>query len=158
MAKKGRELLVAWLKDAHAMENSLVPVLRDHSGHAEGHPEVQGRIARHAEETEQHARMVEECLRRLDEDPSGGKDILGKMMMSVQGKLTGPAEDTLVKDSLMDFAVEHFEIASYKALVKAAESVGEEQIAETCRRILREEQEMAAFLDEHLSPAVEATI
>lgn len=158
MATKGRELLVAWLKDAHAMEQSLVPVLKDHSEHAAGHPEVQRRMARHAEETERHARMVEECLHRLDSDPSGGKDILGKMVMSVQGKMTGPAEDTLVKDSLMDFAAEHFEIASYKALVKAAESMGETQIADTCRRILNEEQEMATFLDEHLSPAVEAAL
>lgn len=158
MATKGRDLLVTWLKDAHAMEQSLIPVLKDHAGHADGHPEVQRRMAQHAEETERHARMVEECLHRLDADPSGGKDILGKMVMSVQGKMTGAAEDTMVKDSLMDFASEHFEIASYKALVKAAESMGETQIADTCRRILKEEQEMASFLDEHLSPAVEAAL
>lgn len=158
MATKGRELLVAWLRDAHAMERSLIPVLEDHSKHADGHPEVQRRMAQHAEETERHAQLVEQCLHRLDADPSGGKDVLGKMMMSVQGKMTGAAEDTLVKDSLMDFASEHFEIASYKALVKAAESMGEREIAETCRGILKEEQEMAAFLDEHLSPAVEAAL
>lgn len=158
MAEKGKDLLVSWLKDAHAMETSLVSVLEDHAEHADSQPEMQRRLARHAEETRSQAERVAQCLEQLGSDPSGGKDLMGKMLMSVQGKIPGATGDTLVKDSLMDFAVENFEIASYKALVKAAETLGEHRVADTCRDILHEEQEMAAFLDEHLSPTVEAAV
>lgn len=155
---RGKDLLVSWLRDAHAMEKGLIPVLEDHAEHADGHPEVQRRISQHKTETERHAQLVEECLESLGSDSSGGKDLVGRMMLAPQSKISASANDTMVKDSLMDFAVEHFEIASYRALVKAAEAMGETRIADTCRQILSEEEDMARFLDEHLSPAVEASL
>lgn len=155
---EGRELLVRWLKDAHAMETGLVSILNDHAEQAEGDGVVRQRMQQHAKETERHAELVEQCLDRLGSDPSGGKDVLAKMTGAVQGKMAKPAEDTLVKNSLSDFAAEHFEIASYRALVKAAETLGEDEVAGTCRDILREEEEMANFLEQQLSPTVEKAL
>lgn len=35
---KDSEPIIAWLNDAYAMENGLIPILEDHSRDAERHP------------------------------------------------------------------------------------------------------------------------
>jgi ferritin-like metal-binding protein YciE len=75
-------------------------------------------------------------------------------MGAVQGMMNKLLQDTLVKDAIADFAAENFEIASYKALIQSANAIGEQKVATVCEEILRDEQEMARWLEEHLSPAV----
>jgi ferritin-like metal-binding protein YciE len=42
------------------------------------------------------------------------------------------------------------EIASYKVLIAAAEAAGDMQTARTCEQILKEEEAMARWMEEHL--------
>jgi ferritin-like metal-binding protein YciE len=42
------------------------------------------------------------------------------------------------------------EIASYKVLVSAAQTVGDTETATVCGQILREEEAMADWLDKHI--------
>jgi ferritin-like metal-binding protein YciE len=153
MAEK--ETLAAWLKDAYAMEQGIVPVLDNHAKDARDHPEVHQRIARHKEETRRHAEIVKECLKELGEDTSSLKTGMAKMQGMVQAVSTGMAQDELVKNNLADYATEHFEIACYKALCKAADAAGQPGIRQKCEQILREEEEMAHFLEMHLPQTVE---
>jgi ferritin-like metal-binding protein YciE len=60
----------------------------------------------------------------------------------------------MVKNALADFATEQFEIACYKALIQSARALGEEEIALKLTGILRQEEEMAAFLEAKLPVAV----
>ena len=52
------ELLVAWLNDAYAMEQALVPVLENHAKDAKDDPTARARIELHAEQTRRHAELV----------------------------------------------------------------------------------------------------
>ena len=79
-------------------------------------------------------------------------------MGSIQGVATGMFEDELVKNALMDYASENFEIACYQALIVAAERFGDEETVSVCRDILRDEQEMAAFLSNALPNVVGSTL
>ncbi len=146
--------LNAWLKDAYSMEKGLVPVLQNHAKDAKDHPEMQQRIQHHADRTEQHAEMVKQCLERLGDSPSSVKAGIGGIFGSVQSVATGAAEDELVKNALMDFASENFEIASYKALIATAEQMGDTQTASVCRQILQDEEQMAHWLESQLPTAV----
>jgi ferritin-like metal-binding protein YciE len=80
------------------------------------------------------------------------------MMGNVQSVMTGPFQDELVKNFLMDYAAENLEIASYNAIITAARDLGEEEVARTCEQILREEQAMAGWLQENLPTAVRETL
>jgi ferritin-like metal-binding protein YciE len=60
----------------------------------------------------------------------------------------------LVKNGLADFTAENFEIASYKALITAAESLQDQETLRVCQQILADEQDMAQWLDQHLPMAV----
>ena len=158
MHKEGKAragFLTAWLKDAHGMENSLIPVLENHAEDAKDHPQMQAKLQQHVETTRRHAELVESCLERLGESPSGIKSGMGSIFGNVQSITTGAAEDEIVKNGLMDYASENFEIASYKALIAAAKQAGEQEIAQVCERILRDEEDMAHFLDQNLPMLVQ---
>lgn len=141
------EQLVSWLNSAHAMEQELARVLENHAKDAADIPAMSDRIRAHVEETRDHAERVEECLALLGEKPSGLKSAMGKAMGTVQGAATGMFHDELIKNVLMDYSAEHFEIACYRSLASAAEELGQPRIVEICEEILAEEEAMAAWLE-----------
>ncbi|MGQ0562682.1 MAG: ferritin-like domain-containing protein [Gemmatimonadota bacterium] len=153
-----REVLIAWLNDAHAMEQAQVPVLENHARDAQAIPDIRARDQQHAEETRRHADLVRGCLEQLGERPSTAKSLLGSMIGNVQSVATGAFQDELVKNFLMDYASENLEIASYNALITAARDLGEENIARTCEQILRDEEAMADWLETNLPRAVRETM
>jgi ferritin-like metal-binding protein YciE len=144
------EQLTTWLKSAYSMEQSLAKVLENHTKDAKDYPELYGRMQRHLEETRQHADRVEECLGLLDEKPSTMKSAMGNIMGMVQGASTGAFRDELIKNVLADYGAEHFEIACYRSLIAAADEVGRTDIANICGDILKDEEEMAAWLEEQI--------
>ncbi len=54
------------------------------------------------------------------------------------------------KNCLAAHAYEGLEIASYRSILGAAEELGMTDLRTMCERFIREEQEMANFLFEHL--------
>ncbi|CAL9470307.1 Protein YciE [Nocardiopsis dassonvillei] len=153
-----RELLIDWLNDAYAMERSLEDTLERHLKDATGEPEVHARIQRHIEETRSQAETVKACVESLGGKVSKTKTIFAEMMGAVQGMANKPAGDTLVKNSLADYATEHFEIACYKALIVAARELGEEAIAGRLATILHQEEDMARFLEMKLPHAIRGAL
>lgn len=149
-----RELVISWLNDAYAMERALEETLERHAKDAESSPEVRARIERHIEETRQQAETVRGCIESLNGSVSGAKSMLANMFGVAQGMANKPAGDTMVKNALADYAAEHFEIASYRGLIEAARQIGEEEIATKLTGILRQEEDMARFLEEKLPVAI----
>lgn len=144
------ELLISWLNDAYAMEQSLVPTLQNHAKDARDYPLISNRIQQHVEETRQHAELVKGCLERLGTKPSTAKASLSKMMGSIKEAATAAADDELVKNNLADIATEHFEIACYHSLMAAARDVGDMETVRVCQQILQDEEDMAQFLEQQL--------
>jgi ferritin-like metal-binding protein YciE len=148
------DLMVAWLRDAYAMEKALVPVLENHAKDAERHPEVKARLEQHAQETRRHADLVEQCLRQLGQEPSTFKNTISKVLGTIQSVATGAFKDDEVKNALQDFAAENFEIACYRALIEGAQAMQRPEIVQTCQQILKEEEAMARFLEQSLPTTV----
>lgn len=149
-----KEVLISWLNDAYGMENALVQVLDSQVGDAENHPQVQAKIQEHLRQTKRHADLVKGCIERLGGSTSSVKSGMASLFGKVQGMATSPAQDTLVKDGISDFAAENFEIASYKALMAAAGEMGDEETVLTCRQILQDEEAMANWLEKNLPATV----
>jgi ferritin-like metal-binding protein YciE len=145
-------MVLSWLNDAYGMEQSLVQVLENQVGDASDYPQVQARLQQHLEATKQHAEMVKGCIERLGGSTSSIKSVLSNIFGQVQGMSTGAAQDEMIKNGLSDFAAENFEIASYTSLIAAAQEIGDMQTVTTCQQILRDEQEMAAWLQQNIGP------
>ncbi len=145
-----KDLVIAWLNDAHAMENALVQVLEHRVNDAKDYPAVQAMDQQHLEETRRHAEQVKGCIERLDGNVSTVKSVLGTLVGTVQAPMTGLARDEIVKNALVDYAAEHFEVASYRALIAAASEVGDLETASICEQIMREDQAMADRIQQSL--------
>lgn len=145
-----KEQIAAWLRDAYAMEQSLANVLQQHIKDAQDMPEMRERLERHLEDTRSQAERVRACLDSLDESPSAIKSAAGSAMGFMQGMSTGLFRDELVKNTIADYTMEHFEMACYSSLASAAEDAGFADIAQTCREIFSEEAEMADWLEEQI--------
>jgi ferritin-like metal-binding protein YciE len=148
-----KELVVAWLNDAHAMEQGIAEVLERHAADAKDRPQMQARLQQHLEETRRHADLVKGCLDRMGEKPSGIKTGMASVMGAVQGMSTKLAKDDLIKNTLHDYGTEHFEIACYTSLIAAAENLGDQETVRVCQEILRDDQAMADFLFQQIPPA-----
>ena len=141
-----KELVIAWLNDAHAMELGIAQVLERHAEEAKDHPQMQAGLQRHLEQTRRHAELVKECVERMGGETSGVKTGMASVMGAVQGMTTKLAKDELIKNTLHDYGTEHFEIACYTSLIAAAENLGDQETARVCAEFLRDDQAMADFL------------
>ena len=145
-----KDFVIKWLNDTYSMENALIPVLENHAKDAEGLPQ-QPRIQEHIQTTTRHADRVKECIERLGGDTSTLKTGTAKISGTLQGMSTGAAEDELVKNVISDYASEQFEVASYRSLIAAAEELGDQETVRACQENLREDEEMARWLEHQLS-------
>ena len=145
-----RDTLSTWLKDAYAMEQGIVEILERQIDQFDDMPDAQSKIRQHLELTRNHAERVRGCVERLGDDVSRVKSGMANVLGAVQGMSTGMAKDKMVKNAMGNYAIEHFEIASYMALMTAAREMGHEDIAMICEGIMQEEQEMAQWLEQSL--------
>lgn len=155
MTTRAEENLLDWLRDAHAMEEQAEKMLTTTAERLENYPELKVRIEQHLDETRQQAEMVRSCIERLGGDTSAVKDVGAKMMAMAQGMSGMFVSDEVVKASLASYAFEHMEIASYRALIAAAEVCGDLETKRICEAILPQEEAMAAWLAERLPGTVQ---
>ncbi|HET8581220.1 MAG TPA: DUF892 family protein [Candidatus Paceibacterota bacterium] len=150
MATK-KETYLDWLRDAHAMEETLVKVLEKQ---VEEVPADMGaakqKIEEHLEATRGHAEKVAACLERNGGSVSDAKDLFGKLNAGIQGLGMSMMSDKLVKNVHTSYAAEHFEIATYSIIKAAAEEVGDVEGADMCDAIIADEEDMADWLLDQL--------
>jgi len=156
--KSQQEWIVTWLEDALAMENALAAVLKHRISDAKGFPEIEEMDRVHLSETLEHANRVKQAISRFNTKPSTAKSLFGSMFGMMQAPMTGMYKDELVKNCLMDYAAEQFEVASYAALIAAATEIGDTQIVELCRQNMQEDQAMAERIMAGLPMAVAAQL
>jgi ferritin-like metal-binding protein YciE len=100
---KSGEMLIDWLRDAHAMEKQAEQMLSNTARRIENYPELKARLERHLDQTRRQADLVRSCIERLG------------------GLFVG---DEVVKGSMASYVFEQMEIASYRTLMAAAEHCG----------------------------------
>lgn len=143
--------LITWLKDAQAMELGLIPVLQAHAHDARSYPELHRRELDRIELCRRRAALISACIARLecpDAAPGASDNAWGDAGRE-EGVPDSPG-DQIIKNALMRYGAEHFEIACYRALLAAATAADEPAAARLCGDILREQQQQARTLDENL--------
>lgn len=150
MVEDRRSLFVTGLKNAHAMENQAVSIIKPQLKRIENYPQVARRLEQHLQETENQMKRIEDILGSLDEDHSAMKD----WMLSAGGSMAAighsMADDEILKNSIANFAFENYEIAAYNSLLIMAEMGGFKSAMAALRENLSEEENMARWLSENL--------
>ena len=148
------DLLVSWLKNAHAMETSLIKVLENQAERASVFPELSSRLRGHREESQRHANLLEGCIERRGGEISQLRTGVSKLMADVESSFLGAFEDSIVKDTILGVTSERTEIASYTAIIALANELGDEKTVEICEEILEDEIKMEEFLTDNLPELV----
>lgn len=139
-----------WLRDAHAMEDSIATMLEKQAAKLDDRPAMKSRIEEHLDVTREQRERVKGLIEGLGGKTSKVKDTTAKILSNIQAMTAGSAPDNAVKFSIANLAVEHFEIASYRSLIAAAEELGQTDVVRVCRENLAEEEEMARWVDEQI--------
>lgn len=151
-----KDNLLDWLRDAHAMEQQAEQMLKAQAGRLEHYPQLKARIEQHVTETQSQRDLLEGCIARLGGSTSTLKDLTGKAMAFGQavGGMLFP--DEVVKGAIAGYVFENLEIATYTVLIAAAETVGDAETKLACEKILKQEQDMAGWLRDHLPEITQA--
>ena len=140
-----RNILITWLRDAHAMESRSLAVLRTRVDDVAEASEARVRVEVHLRETEQHMSRVGEALRLLGSSPASPPPPAA--VAADQIVSTPLFSDPLVRKQLVDLAAEQLEVAAYTVLIAAAEHASEPAVARLCRLNRGEDEEMAEWLE-----------
>ncbi|MES2815996.1 MAG: DUF892 family protein [Pseudomonadota bacterium] len=151
--EKTRENYLAWLRDAHAMEEQALTMMQGMASRLENYPQLRVRIESHIAETREQAAALATLLQRKGSGTSLVKDTLGKMTAFAQSLSGMFTDDDVVKGTLAGFAFENMEIASYRILITAAEQMGDAEAVAVFTRCLKQEEAMAEWLADH-SPGI----
>lgn len=150
MATTSHDLFITGLKNAHAMENQALSIMKPQASRIESYPEVEAQLDKHIAETEVQIQRLEGILDLLGEDKSSLKDLA----LSVAGTFAAightVAPDEILKNSMANFAFENFEIAAYKSLIALAEASGNDEAVAGLELNLQEEVAMADWLDTNI--------
>jgi ferritin-like metal-binding protein YciE len=148
---EAREIFVVGLRNAHGMENQALSIMKPQASRIENYPAVAQRLDQHIRETEGQIERLETILRDMGEDPSTFKDTVMSMVGSMTAVGHSAASDEIIKNSLANYAFEHYEIAAYKSLLTLAEAGGGmQQAMQLLQQNLAEEQAMAEWFDQNL--------
>lgn len=149
------DLLVNWLKSAHAMETSLINMLENQAERATAFADIQSKLYEHREQSQRHADLLKGCIARLGGKVSQVRTGLSKFMGESQSLMLGAFGDSVVRDAIVGAMAEQMEISSYNAIIALAEQLNDEETVRICSEILEEEEEMHEFLNDHLKELVE---
>jgi ferritin-like metal-binding protein YciE len=145
-----RHTLIAWLRDAHAMERATLDNIQRLLKRMDGYPEFTERYRMHMAESESQLDRVNRALDKLAAAPSAVKDTTTRATGWFEAYVAALSDDEEVKHCLAAFAYENFEMASYTSLIAAADACGENSIAADCRLSLSEEKAMAKWLEDFI--------
>lgn len=149
---KTRDIFITGLKNAHAMENQALSIMKPQVKRIENYPDVAAKLEEHIRETEGQLSRLEEILTSLAEENSSLKDAALSFTGSMAALGHTVAGDEILKNSMANFAFEHFEIAAYRSLITIAELGGFAAMVNPLQANLDEEIAMAAWLEDNLRP------
>lgn len=144
------DLLVANLRNAHALEKQVLAVLQPQLRILRDYPDLHGKISQHITDTHDQVKRLDHALKSCGTMPSLAKDALLSFMGIGQASVQGLSADAVLKAVVADMMTEHLEIATYRMLIVLAEMAGKSELGPALSQSLQEEQEMANWLSENL--------
>ncbi|WP_342640076.1 ferritin-like domain-containing protein [Rhodoligotrophos ferricapiens] len=146
-----RDVFLAGLRNAHAVENEAVSLISRQVERLENYPEAAQRLQQHLTETEGQISRLEAILDSVGDSPSTFKDTAAKVMANMAAMGHSMAGDEILKNTFANYAFENYEIASYKSLITIAEAGGFSSAVPALKQSLDEEMAMADWLDKHIA-------
>ena len=158
MASSASDIYITGLKNAHALETQAVQLLSRQVERLENYPAMADQMRLHIDESKTQAQRLEEILQAHGTSHSSLKDMATGFMGNMAALAHAPMQDEVLKNTFANFAFEHFEIASYNALLVMADSAGDSRAPSLLKQSLNEEIRMAQWIEQNLPETVKTYI
>jgi ferritin-like metal-binding protein YciE len=151
-----KDVYIVGLRNAHAMEVQARELMERQAERLGDYPDVQSKVRTHLEETKNQIERLERCLDACGENSSTLKDTTQSVMANAQAMMHAMAGDEILKNTFANNAFENFEIAAYKSLLALCSEAGMDQSRSALETSLREEQQMAQWIDANVENVTRA--
>jgi ferritin-like metal-binding protein YciE len=152
-----QEKLVAYIQDAHAMEQNVLQMLGSMIATTQDE-EILNELEHHRMETERHEQLLRQRLEALGRSTSTRKELQSLAGALVKGVADQVRGDKAGKNARDGFVTEHMEIAAYELLERLAQRAGDEETAEIARRNRADEEAMAQKIAARWDKFVDLTL
>jgi ferritin-like metal-binding protein YciE len=166
--KIGRQKVVQYLSEAHAMERVMVQTLGAHIS-ITPRSAYRTELERHLDQTRRHAGRIEQRLDKLGEGRNplqvgfaAAQATLGQAIATAKAPVDifrgASRAEKLLKNAKDEAVSEQLEIVTYRALQRLAEAVSDDQTARLAASIRRDETDMQTRLHEQVEVLTEAVV
>jgi ferritin-like metal-binding protein YciE len=153
-----KDIYITGLRNAHALESQAAQMLERQVERLEHYPAMVARMREHIQESRGQQKRLEQILERLGTSHSSLKDMGASLMGNLGALAHAPTQDEVLKNTFANYAFEHYEIASYRALLEMAQAAGDQAAMAPLQQTLQEEEKMAQWIGDHLSETVKTYI
>jgi ferritin-like metal-binding protein YciE len=148
MTKK--EMLLAWLNDAHAMESAKSDLMQRYSKDVDKYPDIQKKFAEGADIAREKTETLKGIIESLDGDTSAAKKIMGKISSVMQSAMSELMHDQPVKHMAVSYAGGHLAIASYTVLAAAGQELGEQEVVDFAQESIGTAREEIKWFEQRI--------
>lgn len=150
MTESATEFYLEGLRNQHAVETQVIGTVQNQLPRMAAYPDLHAQMQKeHSQSTEQAARL-DRLMERHGTSASKVKEVVTGAVGTVAGFVHLTASDEVVKNVLSAIGYKAYEIASYKALIAAAEIAGFTEDKAVLETSMKEEMAMGDWLGEHL--------
>jgi ferritin-like metal-binding protein YciE len=150
MQESYRDTYVTGLVNARALETQAIELISRQLDRLQSYPEVEAVLRKHLAESEEQRNRLDGLLEAQGTSHSSVKDFITGVMGNMAAMGHVPMQDEIIKNSLANYAFEHFEIASYKSLLTLADLAGDTRAPAVLNLSLSEEERMAQWCADNL--------
>ena len=147
----GRDSLVKWLRDAHAMELAAIDALDRLAERLSRHPQISTRLRLHCQEAREQVTRIESSLKSLNADPSRIKDVTTRLRVFAEAFTNIIASDEAVKDCLAIYALESYRVGADLSLAAAARELAASGVEQMCVQHADRALAMVRYLQEQIA-------
>jgi ferritin-like metal-binding protein YciE len=152
-----QEMLVSYVRDAHAMEESVLKML-DSMIATTKDEQILAELRKHRTETEQHEQRLAQRLEAMGAGTSALKDISATFGALAKGMIDVVRSHKPAKNARDAYVTEAMEIAAYRLLEELAVRAGDEETADVARANCRDEVAMRDIIDSNWGRFVDLTL
>lgn len=145
-----RDIMIDWMRDAHAMERANVDNMETQISHLDHYPDLRDRYRVQADLSKQQQQKLSDSLQKMGAKTSAIKEAGTRFAGKLQAWGAGMSRDEVVKQAVSTLAFQNFEIANFRALASAAEREGEAEMKAMFEEMAREKEDMAQWLSGHI--------
>lgn len=150
-----RELLANEARNLHAIQKNAKAMMDRVIDRLDDYPDAKQRLIAHLSDKDNEMRLLEVVLQDLGEDLSSVEDSAMSMMGRLAGAMTGSLDDDIIKSSMITYGLASYEICAYEGMIVLAEKAEQPTAVSLLESCLAEEQAMAQWLHEHMTPTLE---